>query len=326
MIAPRQIAELRWRPQSSVSSAHRPFPAASGIVLVGEMIAVCADDELDLALFRSIDGEFVRCVNLLPGELPESEKPRKKSKPDFEVLVSVPPSPGSSNAQTQLFAVGSGSRETRDRAVLVNLDATTGSPLGPSELFVLKPLYDRFRAARGTLNIEGLLIWDLRTLCFVHRSTSLAQGPSCLFVVRLTADFPLGLSPSHIKSATIHAVISLALPVLDGIPAGPTDALALPGGDVLLSWAAEHTEDPVLDGEVVGSGLALLPRAVLDGFCDGAVAPCTDLVRLKLPQSHKVEGIALVGAGGRSLLMVTDPDARSSSSLLLSLPWPLNRC
>jgi hypothetical protein len=161
IVTPRQLAELLWRPESLGALTPKAFPAASGLVLVGDMIAVCADDELNLGLFRSIDGEFVKSINILPGGLPESEKPRKKAKPDFEVLVSVPLTSGLSKTQTQVFAVGSGSRETRDRAVFVNLDATTGSPLAPSEIFVLKPLYDRFRAARGTLNIEGLLIWDL---------------------------------------------------------------------------------------------------------------------------------------------------------------------
>ena len=321
-VQPRIIANLRWR-NTGTGPEWRAFPAASGLVLVGDFLSVCADDELDLALFQRTDGAFVRRTSLIPGELPMDEKPRKKVKPDFEVLVAV--SQIGKSEEVQLLAVGSGSRETRDRAVLVRLAAQDGAPLGAPEIFSLKPLYDRFRAGTSGLNIEGLTVLDRRKLCFVHRSTALARGPSRFFVVQLAADLPMGLHAAHIDAATVSAEIPLALPVVDGIPAGPTDSLELANGDILLSWAAERTEDPVLDGEIVGCGLAIAPRTTLDSARAGVPIQCQDLVRLELPSPHKVEGIALVstGKGREELLLVTDPDARSSTSLLLSLPWPL---
>src|SRR6187455_402623 len=84
--------------------------AASGLVLRDGSFHVVADDENALFVFGP-DGA-ARRVALLPGELPERKSARKKKKADFEILVDLP--------GHGLLAMGSGSRATRERAVLVD--------------------------------------------------------------------------------------------------------------------------------------------------------------------------------------------------------------
>lgn len=90
-----------------------------------------------------------------------------------------------------------------------------------------------------------------------------------------------------------------------------TDAVALPDGRILVSASAEDTDDPVADGPVSGSALALLAgEEVL------AVAPLpTD------GQALKLEGIAVVAsrADGVALLGVVDQDDPTEPSLALAL-------
>src|SRR5205085_11610904 len=78
--------------------------------------------------------------SLLPGELPDAHAARKKRKPDFEVLVDL--------GNDGLLAIGSGSRESRERAVLVAHDERT-------TVIDTAPLCAALRATFPQLNLEG---------------------------------------------------------------------------------------------------------------------------------------------------------------------------
>src|SRR5687767_8430229 len=84
--------------------------AASGLVLRDGNFHCVADDENALFVFGR-DGA-ARRIPLLPGELPARKSERKAQKADFEILVDL--------AEEGLLAMGSGSRPTRERAVLVD--------------------------------------------------------------------------------------------------------------------------------------------------------------------------------------------------------------
>jgi hypothetical protein len=99
---------------------------------------------------------------------------------------------------------------------------------------------------------------------------------------------------------------------VDGVPLAVTDAVALGGGRVLLSAAAEDTDDPVEDGPVVGSAMVLLHD---DEVVAVAELPATG------GRVHKVEGLALLddGPGGAVLLAVVDDDDPDAPSTALRL-------
>ena len=82
--------------------------AASGLVLRDGAFHVVADDENALLVIEADGG--TRRIALVPGELPGEHAARKARKPDFEILVDL--------RDQGLLAMGSGSRATRERAVL----------------------------------------------------------------------------------------------------------------------------------------------------------------------------------------------------------------
>ena len=76
--------------RASGPGRRRHLSAASGLVLCGEHLYVIADDELHLAVFPITGRAPGRLFPVLPGQLPAEKKPRKKAKPDFEVLLALP--------------------------------------------------------------------------------------------------------------------------------------------------------------------------------------------------------------------------------------------
>ena len=68
--------------------------AASGLVTCGARQYVIADDEHHLGVFPARGRATGRLLRILPGDLPDGTKRRKKLKPDIEALVRVPPFAG----------------------------------------------------------------------------------------------------------------------------------------------------------------------------------------------------------------------------------------
>ena len=94
---------------------------------------------------------------------------------------------------------------------------------------------------------------------------------------------------------------------LDGVRLGFTDLSPLPDGRWLAGAAAEVTNDPVLDGKIIGSALALLD----------ARGRLIALRRLETP--FKIEGVHAF-PDGRALL-VADGDSRKVKAPLLATRW-----
>lgn len=116
---------------------------------------VKADDELSLGVFDLVVDGPGRRVQLFEGELPSDHKERKAEKPDLEALTALPAIPGYPFGA--LLGVGSGSKPSRQRAVLLRLDEH-GVIDGDAVHVDLAPLYQSLRARFDDLNIEGLFI------------------------------------------------------------------------------------------------------------------------------------------------------------------------
>ena len=103
---------------------------------------------------------------------------------------------------------------------------------------------------------------------------------------------------------------------LAGVGLAATDAVALPGGRVLLSAAAGQTPAAVDGGPVARAALALLDD---DRVLDTGVVPEVDGV------VQKVEGLGLLELldDGVRLLAVVDADdpAQPSRELVLRVRW-----
>jgi hypothetical protein len=278
--------------------------AASGLVRIGRRLHVIADDALYLASFLDESPEPGVRTRLLPGELPLEAKARKAAKPDFECLVALPAF--GSHRSGALLAMGSGSKEQRARAVLLGL-SDSGELNGSMHMLDFSPLFDALKARVDLLNgkrpnIEGAVIWRDH-FCLLHRGNkSSANVLIRMALPPVLAALAAQQSPMLITDSLIsHTLIqSVDLGSIDDVMLGWTDADVL-GDQLIVSAAAERTDNAIDDGACRGSAIALINW-------DGRVVQ-----QHPIEGMHKVEGIAAIARNGIIHLdLVTDNDDPAS--------------
>ena len=178
----------------------------------------------------------------------------------------------------------------------------------------LTPLYPRIAAALGVaedvLNMEGAcVVGDV--LRWYQRGLPSAGVPSASVDLGLAAllDLARGGRP---EAVTVTGPRHYDLGEVDGVGLAVTDAVRLPGGDVLVSAAAEDAPNVRDDGPVVGSALV---RLADHHVVDHAVLPLVE------GEVCKVEGLTVLDAddGGATVLGVVDADDPTAPSLAVRL-------
>jgi len=299
-IAPRFVRELRLR-RASAAGRRKHLSAASGLVFIATNMYVIADDEHHLAIFPREGDTPGRLYRLVEGHLPHTKKARKKQKPDFEVLVRLPPF--GDDLHGALLAAGSGSRPNRQRAALVKLGPRGGAKGAPRTIdlsFIFGPLKKRL----PEINIEGAVVTGDNLLLFQRGN----KGAGTNAVIRYAlAPFLKALQSRKPRALKPLSVRSLDLGRIKGVPLTFTDAVAVSGGYIVFSAVAEDTDDAYADGGCLGSGLGLL-------------APDGTLQWLRrLTGKHKIEGIeADATPGALNVFMVTDADDAKIAGKLLA--------
>jgi hypothetical protein len=270
----------------------RHLSAASALALVGDYAYVIADDENHLGMFPRTGRAPGRLVRLRPGTLPATRKARKKRKPDFEALISLPPFPG--HPWGALFVLGSGSRPNRRTGILLGLDAD-GHVRGRPRPVDLTTWYAALARTFREVNIEGGFVSGA-TLSLLQRGNkgdarnALIRTPLAPVLAALGAR--RGLPRLSARRCRIFD-----LGGRNGVPLCFTDAVALPGGGFAFTAVAEDTGDAVADGACAASTIGIV------GDDDSIRA----IWRLEPPL--KVEGIAAQLSGDvLELIVVTDAD------------------
>ena len=261
--------------------------AASGLVLRDGFFHVVADDENDLFVFGP-EGP-TRRIALLPGQLPDRKSLRKASKADFEILVDLP--------DHGLLAMGSGSRATRERAVLVDRDERV-TVIDTSALCAF--LRDTF----AQLNLEGAALVGSEFV-LLQRGNRSDRHNALVFVAR--DDLLRALVSLRFEVTRAPRIVDLDLGMDDEVPWSCTDLTLLDDGDLLACVALEDTPDAYQDGRFLGSGLVRLAP-------DGALR-----WQQRLDTRSKVEGVAV---DGDSVWLVSDADDRAVPSQLLRATLP----
>lgn len=298
-----ELRSLRLLQLGAPLAPGRPcyLAAASGLVGVGELFYVVADDELHLAAFASHDharpGDTFR---LFEGELPLEHEERKARKPDLEALAFLPATEAFPSGA--LLALGSGSTKHRGRGAIVRLNGR-GLPEGEPQTLDLQPLYRELESQVEQVNIEGAaVVGDV--LWLFQRGN---DARSLNAVVRL----PLAriLSPFAPVTGQVE-VRPLDLGELAGVPLTFTDASPLGDGRVVFTAAAEDSQSAYADGQCMGSAVGLLSA-------EGAL-----LALEPLHTDEKVEGVqATQVADGIQLMLVSDADDSAIPSRLFEAKW-----
>jgi hypothetical protein len=310
MLTPRFMRNLSIDPQRHPrGQAH--LSSASGLAQAHGLFYTVADDEHHLACFDLSGGSDgaapIALLRLFEGELPSRKGKRKEVKPDLESLAALPPLEGCPHGA--LLALGSGSRPTRERAVLIVLDAL-GRPIGRVAQLELSALYAPLKAQFSNLNIEGAFVasGELRLLQRGNRSD--ARNACISFDWNQVAPWLVGRRSA---APAVKSVSWIELGVVGGVPLGLTDGAALPGGSWVFSAVAEDTHSSYADGPCAASAIGLVGS-------DGAT------LELHLLQgAPKVEGVAVkLLDDGLMLTLVTDDDDPKIASKVLQLPapWP----
>lgn len=261
--------------------------AASGLVLRDGSFHVVADDENALFVFTVDDAS--RRIPLLPGDLPDDHASRKARKPDFEILVDL--------RDHGLLAMGSGSRPTRERAVLVDSHECT-------TVIDTSALYANLRQTFPELNLEsGVLFGD--DLVLLQRGNRSDRRNALIFVA--SDDLQRALATRQFAATRAPRIVDLDIGEHDDIPWSCTDLALLDDGDLLASAVLEDTRDAYTDGACLGSALV---RIGANG---------TLRWHRRLDTASKLEGIAV---DGDSVWLVSDADDRSVPSRLLRADLP----
>jgi hypothetical protein len=286
-------------PSSLGRDAH--LSAASGLVRGHDRLYVVADDELHLGNFPLAGDAPGQLIRLFEGELPNKYKKRKSEKPDLETLALLPMFSGFKHGA--LLALGSGSKPTRERGVLLGLD-DTGVLNKEVRLVDLNRFYGSLRLEIDVLNIEGAVV-QRDCLLLLQRgnkgsANALIECDLASFLHDLATDYP----PRLHQKPTINVI---DLGDVNGVPLCFSDGAALPNGDLIFSAVAENTDNPIDDGACAGSAIGILNS-------QGALKRIE-----RLAEPHKIEGISAdVQADGIHVLLVTDGDDASQPAWLLS--------
>ena len=256
--------------------------AASGLVLRDGAFHVVADDENTLFVFDQ-DGA-TRRIALLPGELPDERTARKARKPDFEILVDLP--------GHGLLAMGSGSRSTRERAVLVDRNERT-TVIDTSALCAC------LRETFADLNLEGAAIVG-DDFVLMQRGNRSDRRTALVFIAM--GDLQRAVESMRFAATRAPRIVDLDFDRHDEVPWSCTDLTVLDDGDLLACAVLEDTRDAYQDGACLGSSLVRLAP-------DGALR-----WHRRLDTASKVEGVAV---DGHDVWLVTDADDRAVPSQLL---------
>jgi hypothetical protein len=295
------LTKLRELTLTEPSAPGRPsyVSAASGLVDLGDWLAVVADDELHLGMFAAHSNAPGHLLRLLEGTLPPGKAERKRQKPDLEVLMRLPDVPG--RPRDMLLALGSGSTPERCRGIAVDLDGG-GHMHGAPDIIDLEPLMAGLGERIADLNIEGATVQDGEFRLFHRGNNSFPDN----FVVRLPLPALLdGLDTGRMARTEPIAIHRLDLGGIEGVPYSVTDAATLPNGRAIVTAVAEDTADAYADGACIGALVAILDRSL-------AVAGIWPLER-----PYKIEGVSarLEGKSFELMLVVDADDPEVAASL-----------
>jgi hypothetical protein len=292
-----------------------PVRAASAIAPFGSGWLVAQDDATHAAWWRD---DAVTPLRLFPPvaghDLFTEEHGTKRLKPDLEAACAV-----DAGGKPGTLLLGSGSLPNRTRAALVRE--------GPDRPWVttadLTSLYDVVGRALGVpearRNLEGACVVGdhLRWFQRGDRRRGVVDGSVdvdlAALLAALAGDADLAAIPLGDVRRYDLGAIGEPEDAGGAVPLGITDAVVLDGGRVLVSAAAEDTDDPVADGPVSAAALA-----VLDGEEVIAWTLLPADVRGAVP---KVEGLAILTASADTLelLAVVDADDAALAAPVLHL-------
>lgn len=283
----------------------RPVRSASGVAVLGRGLLVVQDDANHAAWWRE-DG--ISPVRLFPAQggldVFGDDTGTKHLKPDLEAACPLDLEGGA------VLLLGSGSSPARTRCAVVR----HGEPRPEVAVADLAPVYRAVATAldldHDLVNVEGACVMG-ESLRWFQRGLPAGGVPSASVDLALADVLAAVRGELDPGSVVVAAPVRHELGEVAGHGLAVTDAVAV-GTRVLVSAAAEATDDPREDGPVAGSVLATIHGgAVVDA------APVPEVAG----RVRKVEGLTVLDHHdhGVRVLAVVDADDPQEASLALHL-------
>ena len=265
----------------------KSFPSGSGIECFGDNIYLAGDDSRDILV---MDKKWKKLDTIPLSDSGESRIP-KKTKTDFEATTIV-----EINRIPRLLVMGSGSKEPRNKAVLVNLDDHS------REEFGIEIFYERLKTVLPAINIESASV-VLGKLLIGNRGSK--GNPDNQLVV------------TDIDFWKNQEAAGITMTKLD-LPGKPKNPVGLSGmdyshlNDWLLVTLSTETENKSGDKSIGDSYLAIIENASRKIL--HKKMKVNELVNLsdvdKAFRGHKIESVCIQSekSGRLKLQLVADDD------------------
>jgi hypothetical protein len=284
-----------------------PVRSASAVVPFGGSFLVVSDDATHGAWFREETATAVRLLPPVAGhEVFDEASGTKHLKPDFESACEV-----TVDDAAAALVMGSGSSPDRMRWSLLRLEH--GEPW--AVVADMTQVYSAVAAALSVdpdvLNMEGVCPVG-GALRWYHRGLPAAGLRSGSVDIDLTTALAAALGEVDPGDVAVANARHYDLGAVGGVGLAVTDVVAVPGGTLLASAAAEDSPNPRDDGPVVASALARLEGEVV-----AEVVPLPSVGGSVI----KVEGLMVIEADDRQtlLLAVADADDPEAASWAIRL-------
>jgi hypothetical protein len=292
------------------------IPSASGMELLGNQVYVVGDDSPFLYVLDRASLQLVEQIQLFASGDFGSGRIPKLLKPDLECLTLL-----EMEGVPHLAAFGSGSAPNRARSFTVPIGAGKG-PAPQVRQQSLQDLYGAIQAdpevlGGDALNLEAAATTPDQLLLF-QRAT---QAGSNLVLAFDRQEFAAYLFGAR-KTLPAYQALYFQLPSLEGLASRFSGATVY-GDKLFFSASVENTDDPIQDGEVLGSFVGWVDLAALQAG-QGPVQAHTALVLgpQGTPYKGKVESLVILDQPQpltyRALAM-TDNDQGQSDLLELEL-------
>jgi hypothetical protein len=284
-----------------------PVRAASAVVPFGDGHLVVSDDATHAAWFRAGTATPVRLLPPIGGDdVFDEASGTKQLKPDLEAACQV-----MVYGAPAALVLGSGSSPARMRWCLLRLEHGRPRAVVADMTSVYATVAAALSVDLDLLNLEGACIVG-NTLQWFHRGLPSAGLASGSVDIDVRAALAVTLGEGDVTEVRAARPVHYDLGAVDGVGLAITDVVALPGGDLIASAAAEDSPNPRDDGPVVASALArirgdrvvtVVPLPKLDG------------------RVIKVEGLMVLDTDEEQTTLfavtdVDDPDAASWATRL----------
>ena len=304
MLPVSKIADLRLaRPSGASNNQH--VEAASGLAILQDTVYVIADDEIYLAVFRSMGNAEGETVRLLDVEVSTDRKERKKHKPDLESLTPLAPFGNYPNGG--LIALGSGSAAERHWASFAELDDEGG--VASVLQLDAGPLMAELDRRVTKLNLEGTAVTG-DSFRILQRGND-PEATNAHIDLDLDGILQAVSEGAPLSGDLVRDIEEHDLGQIRGTKLCFSDADTLHDGRIVFSASAESSGEGI-DGQPMGTSIGLMtPEGEILGL-----EPIT--------LETKVEGLAArIEEGAVAAYMVTDNDDPDQPTALLRTALPI---